>query len=107
MKKAQVAGFCLVIMAVCYYLSFADSYGANESSSPSSGFGVMLVLLMLLVSALLLIPSSVRLWLKKTRDENQFSGPVWLSLLALNSIFSLLYSAALLWLIFMTIKFSM
>lgn len=107
MKKAQVAGFCLVIMAVCYYLSFADSYGANESSSPSSGFGVMLVFLMLLVSALLLIPSSVRLCLKKTRDENQFSGQVWLSLLALNSILSLLYSAALLWLIFMTIKFSM
>jgi hypothetical protein len=106
MKKAQVVGFCIAIMAVCYYLSFADSYAANESSSPSSGFGVMLVLLMLLVSAFLLIPSSVQLWRKKTRDENQFRGPVWLSLVALNSILSLLYSAALLWLIFMTIKLS-
>src|SRR3990167_7549314 len=107
MKKAQVSGFCIAIMSVCYYLSFADSYAANESSSPTSGLGVLLVVLMLLVSALLLIPSSVRLWLKKTRDENQFSGPVWLILLALNSIFSLLYSAALLWLIFMTIKLSL
>ena len=107
MKKAQVSGFCIAIMSVCYYLSIADSNVANESSSPSSGFGAMLVLLMLLASAFLLIPSSVRLWRKKTRDENQFSGQVWLSLLALNSILSLLYSAAFLWLIFMTIKFSM
>lgn len=100
MKIVQTIGLFFSLLAVSYYLSFADRLNsADESGSITLGIGLIIVYLMAFISALLLIPSSFILWRKKARDALKFNGTFWHSLLVMNSILAIAYSAFALWLI--------
>ncbi|WP_337841275.1 hypothetical protein [Rheinheimera sp.] len=97
MKPVQIIGLLFSLLAFGYYASFSD--GLTTDSSPTGGFGVMLVFLLQIISACLLIPSSFWLWRKKTREFTGFNTPFWLTLLGVNSLLSLLYTGYLLMLL--------
>ncbi|MFC4654971.1 MULTISPECIES: hypothetical protein [Rheinheimera] len=89
MKPFQIVGLFFSLLAFSYYLLISSD---PQDSSPSAGFGAILIILLSMVSAVLLIPSSFGLWRKNAREARQVTGPFWLSLLAVNSLLALFYS---------------
>ena len=95
MKSAQISGLSITILASVYLYSFAHRISDPNDSAPTVGFGIMLVFFMLLISAVILMNSSFRLWSKEVRLREGFVNKWWLSLLAINSILAVSYTTAI------------
>ena len=84
MKSAQISGLAITILAIAYLYS-----------APTVGFGILLVFFMLLISAVILMNSSFRLWSKEVRLREGFVNKWWLTLLGINSILAVSYTTAI------------
>ncbi len=104
MKSKQVVGFSMVVLTTIYLLSFTLQTSVNSDSSPTMGIGAALVFAFYCVAAIILTPSSIRLWRHKVRQDHQFVGLGWQILLAVNSAFSFILIAMLLWFCFIALK---
>lgn len=95
MKSAQISGLFITILASVYLYSFAHRISDPTDSAPTVGFGILLVFFMVLISAVILMSSSFRLWSKEVRIREGFINKWWLTLLGINSILAISYTTAI------------
>lgn len=98
MKILQIVGLFITLLALAYYASFAEQLNsAEQQGNINLGFGLIIVYLLAIISAVLIVPSSFILWRKKTRDYFRFDGPLWNSILIANSTLAVAYTAFTFW----------
>ncbi|OEY68495.1 hypothetical protein [Rheinheimera salexigens] len=104
MKSAQVSGLLITLLA-CVYLYFI-THGVSEltDTAPTAGIGVIVVFSLLLVSAVILLNSSFRLWNRKVRLREGITNIWWLTLLGINSILAIVYTIAIIAVVMAVLK---
>jgi len=95
MKSAQISGFLMTLLGGVYLYSFAHGISESTSTAPTAGIGVVVVFSLLLVSAVILMNSSFRLWSRKIRLREGITNIWWLTLLGINSILAVVYTIAI------------
>lgn len=95
MKLAQISGFLITLLACVYLYSFIHRVSDPTDTAPTVGFGIIIVFVMLLVSAVIVMNSSFRLWNRKVRQREGINNIVWLTLLGINSILAIGYTATI------------
>lgn len=100
MKGTQITGLVFTFLAFAYYLTFAHRLdNIEENDSVSLGLGMLLVYFLAFISAILLIPTTIMLWKKTTREHHNYTGFIWRSVLIVNSLLTVLYASIGLWII--------
>src|SRR5690606_17507612 len=94
MKSAQISGFLMTLLGGVYLYSFAHGISESTSTAPTAGIGVVVVFSLLLVSAVSLMHSSVRLSSRISRLREPITHIGWLPLLGINSILAGVYTVA-------------
>ena len=94
MRTIQVIGILIAIAAVIlgYLLLSQIETDSSASTAGGAGFGLMfLVGPAVVLSALLVVPSSIALLWSELRKRSYFTGPFWRTLWVVNSVISFCY----------------
>ncbi|CAB9494204.1 hypothetical protein [Alteromonas macleodii] len=98
MKVTQIFGLIISILAFTYYMSFAQRLDSPDAQgSVALGIGLLSVFFLALISAILLIPTSIILLRKKARERHNFNGLIWNTVLGFNTALAFFYTFIGLW----------
>lgn len=95
MKEAQLFGLAFSAAGLALLMPLLQMLGNADNAVLSPGIGLMVAFFLFLTSSVILIYSCFRLFSRKVRVKENFTGKGWHTLLVVNSCIMFGYIAAI------------
>ncbi len=107
MRTYQSIGLLTAVLASLLGYYFLADVGPDTSASAASAVGLIIMFAVapaLLVSAVLLVPSSIALFWPQVRKRNYFQGKFWFAIWGCNCLLSCFYLSVAAYIFFIWLR---